>query len=288
MAFAATAMAADPVITSWGNNRTTGDAISVYEFEVIRFNATANQSIDTWHWSMDGADNPSSDDYFETSWDTNGSYSVTVYAANGNGTSNTVPWTITVSDNPPPAQVKNLKNDTVTATTVELLWDTNTESDLVGYDIYYQNGSHIYRISDTTNHYTVQDLSPSTTYVFNVSAYDSSGHKGDKSDGWSVTTAAAGSSGTLTITEVKNTTTSSSATITWTTNNDSNSLVKYGVEKGDYTKKEHDETNEDETDGSEDDSASDEYPVILILFILIVVVLAIILFSLFWTKKQNH
>jgi outer membrane protein assembly factor BamB len=51
---------------------------------------------------------------------------------------------------------------------------------------------------------------------------------------------------------------------------------------------EDDETDEDETDGSEEDSASDEYPVILILFILIVVVLAIVLFSLFWTKKQNH
>jgi hypothetical protein len=51
---------------------------------------------------------------------------------------------------------------------------------------------------------------------------------------------------------------------------------------------EDDETNEDETDGSEDDSASDEYPVILILFILIIVVLGIVLFSLFWTKKQNH
>ena len=51
---------------------------------------------------------------------------------------------------------------------------------------------------------------------------------------------------------------------------------------------EDDETEDDETDGSEEDSESDEYPVILILFILIVVVLAIVLFSLFWTKKQNH
>ena len=198
MAFAATAMAAPPTITSWSNTKTDDQSLTIMinETECISFNASADQIIDTWQWSIDGVDQTGHNfDDFQTSWPNNGTHAVVVTAENtSNGTSSPVTWSpITVKDITSPAKVQDLENGTVTDTTVYLGWTENADLDLAGYKVYYQNGSLIDSIS-ATDHYTVQSLSPSTTYGFTVSAYDSSGLEGAKSDGWSVTTAAAGSS----------------------------------------------------------------------------------------------
>jgi hypothetical protein len=76
-----------------------------------------------------------------------------------------------------PAQVQGLVNDTPTASTVNLAWDANTESNLAGYRV-YRDGSLIKTISESQTYYNATGLLPSTTYEFNVSAYDDVGLEG--------------------------------------------------------------------------------------------------------------
>jgi fibronectin type 3 domain-containing protein len=61
------------------------------------------------------------------------------------------------------------------AGTVTLAWDANIEPDLAGYNIYYGIKSGDYTVSidvKNVNEYTVQNLTPGTTYYFAATAYD--------------------------------------------------------------------------------------------------------------------
>jgi S-layer protein (TIGR01567 family) len=246
MAFAAVASAGAPEITGWNNKTLDDSSITVNESEGVLFNATSNQTVNTWHWFVDESEQSTYSNEFEMSWANKGTYRVEVNATNNTNTSNTVEWTITVKDVTPPGKVSGLKNDTVTDTTIDLSWANNPTSDSVdGYKVYkYEDGSLIDTTDKTQNYCNVTDLSPSTTYVFNVSAYDADDNEGERSNSITVTTTA-GDSTTLNIDDVNATEiTSKSATIIWKTDNASNSLVKYGVEKGHYTKEKRDATNE--------------------------------------------
>ena len=167
-----------PAIASWSNNKTNNNSatLTINESEPVRFNATANQTINTWHWYNNGTDQLSNFDNYTTSWSVNGTNTVSVNATNANGTSNTKTWTITVNDITAPKQVQGLTNDTTTATTVDLSWDANTEADLVEYRV-YRNGKLLGSPAHT--YYNVTGLSSSTTYEFNVSAYDDNGLEGE-------------------------------------------------------------------------------------------------------------
>ncbi|HWR26503.1 MAG TPA: PKD domain-containing protein [candidate division Zixibacteria bacterium] len=87
-----------PRITPW-NNKTNNDAttIAVNISEVIRFNATSNQTINTWNWSRDEVNQINNNDYFIASWNGAGTKTIKVNATNVNGTSNTITWTVTVN-----------------------------------------------------------------------------------------------------------------------------------------------------------------------------------------------
>ena len=168
-----------PTIIDWYNNKTGSSlSVTISESECVYFNATADQPIDTWRWFVDDVNQTHNfDDFTYCGWGVNGTYYVKVNGTNNvNGTSNMVTWTVTVNDITPPAKVEGLTNSTPTYNTVDLWWTANTESDLVGYKV-CQDGSPIGTTANT--YYNVTGLSPSTTYEFNVSAYDDNGLEGE-------------------------------------------------------------------------------------------------------------
>ncbi|MGV9103148.1 MAG: S8 family serine peptidase [Candidatus Thorarchaeota archaeon] len=88
-------------------------------------------------------------------------------------------------DTTPPAKVTGLTADGISQTEIELNWDANSESDLDHYNV-YRDGV---KIDETTNtYYTDTGLSAETTYTYEVSAVDTSGNEGEKSDAASATT----------------------------------------------------------------------------------------------------
>jgi subtilisin family serine protease len=88
-------------------------------------------------------------------------------------------------DTTPPAQVTGLTASAVSDTQIDLSWDANSESDLSYYKI-YRDGAYV--ADATTNSYSDTGLTASTTYTYEVSAVDTSGNEGAKSDPASATT----------------------------------------------------------------------------------------------------
>lgn len=89
---------APPAITAWSNNKTNNATLSltVNISEFVRFNATADLTIDTWNWFKDDVYQSNNFDNFNTSF-TAGAHTVKVSATNNtNGTSDTIAWSVTV------------------------------------------------------------------------------------------------------------------------------------------------------------------------------------------------
>ncbi len=86
-------------IISWTNNKTNDDSttLTINTSEIVRFNATANQTITTWNWFKDGVIQDNNFDDFTASWSTAGTKIVKVNATNSNGTTDTITWTVTVN-----------------------------------------------------------------------------------------------------------------------------------------------------------------------------------------------
>jgi hypothetical protein len=93
---------APPGIISWSNNKTNNDSLTpvVNTSEPVNFNATANQTITSWNWYLDGVNQNNNYDNFTVFWNTAGTKTVQVNATNSNGTSNTITWNITVLAQP--------------------------------------------------------------------------------------------------------------------------------------------------------------------------------------------
>lgn len=75
------------------------------------------------------------------------------------------------------------------AESVRISWDSNSESDLEGYVVYYGTVSHSYTQSidvGLTTDVDITDLSAETAYFFAVTAYDTSGNESDYSEEVSV------------------------------------------------------------------------------------------------------
>ena len=88
-------------------------------------------------------------------------------------------------DTTPPGQVTGLSAAAVSSSQIDLSWDSNTETDLVYYNV-YRDSSLI--ANSEINSYSDTDLSSSMTYCYMVSAVDTSGNEGLLSDPVSETT----------------------------------------------------------------------------------------------------
>lgn len=160
-----------PVINSITANTTVVNESESSEVTVTVFDvedSTLNYQFD-WQsngtWSTNQTDNR-----LTYSYSVNGTYVINarVWDSDGaNATNNSL--AIVVNDITSPAQVIGLTNNTPTWKTVNLSWNANTEPDHLGYAV-YENGT---LIDITTNtYYNVTGLAGSSSYEFNISAFD--------------------------------------------------------------------------------------------------------------------
>ncbi|MFX1340478.1 MAG: fibronectin type III domain-containing protein, partial [Promethearchaeota archaeon] len=113
-----------------------------------------------------------------------GAYPLTVTATDGNGNSISASITITVEDLPP-SKVTGLTATIVSDTQIDLDWDANIEPDLAYYNI-YRDGVLIG--TSQTNNYSDYTVLAGVTYIYEVSAVDTTGKESEKSDPVSATT----------------------------------------------------------------------------------------------------
>lgn len=100
-------------------------------------------------------------------------------------------------DTQPPTAPTALAESAKTANSVTLSWTASTDNvGVTGYDIY--NGSNLAgSVAGTVTSFTVNGLTPSTTYSFTVKAKDAAGNESNPSQALSVTTQSAPASSNL-------------------------------------------------------------------------------------------
>jgi len=150
--------------------------------------------------------------------------------------------TATISDTTAPV-ISNVENTDLTTNSVTISWDTDEDSDsVVKYGttpgVYTDNESDTSLVS--SHSISLAGLSADTTYYYMVYSTDASGNAGDGSE-FSFTTATISDTTAPVISNVENTDlTTDSVTISWDTDEDSDSVVKYGTTPGVYTDNESD------------------------------------------------
>lgn len=125
----------------------------------------------------------------------------------------------------------------ITANTAKITWTTNENSnsliDYSGTTGVFTSTTGKYQDNTTAHSVTLTGLDPSTAYYIQARSTDGSSNEGKDSNGgtgWTFTTTAGGDETPPEITAVlAGTATYNSVTITWTTNELSNSLVDFGI-----------------------------------------------------------
>jgi S-layer protein (TIGR01567 family) len=174
-----------PYIVSWGNTKTNNSTqnIVINRSESITFNATANQTIDTWHWYLNGTIQSFTTNTSNYPFNIAGSHNVSVNAtSNANGTSNTIIWSINVIDNDPPANI-TISSNSSGYNWITWIW-TNPSSDFKLAMVYIDE---IFKRNVTTNTYnTTLDsliLAPKTTHNISLRPVDFSDNIGNWTNG---------------------------------------------------------------------------------------------------------
>ncbi|MCK4623710.1 MAG: fibronectin type III domain-containing protein, partial [Phycisphaerae bacterium] len=151
---------------------------------------------------------------------------------------NTETITVLTSPDPDPPVITDVANGTPTADSGTITWTTDEASDsLVKYGTV--SGTYTDSTPDTTmttsHSIVLSGLSVGTTYYFVVNSTDASDNSAESTE-HSFTTSSTADTTPPVITDVANSTpTTDSVTITWTTDENSGSLVKYGTVSGTYT-----------------------------------------------------
>jgi len=101
-----------PNITSWGNSKTSNGSrnLTINQSETVRFNFTADQTLTSWTWTLNGEDRHRSADNLTYTFNHEGIYRVGASGSNGNGSTQTIVWNVSVLET---EEIKK-KNATVT------------------------------------------------------------------------------------------------------------------------------------------------------------------------------
>ena len=242
MAFAATAAAAaQPVITAVTTDTPTASSVNI----TWTTDENSNSLVKYGDTSGTYPDNRSSGvmeishSIELTGLNANMTYYYVVNSTNATGSSNESSvdhfTTASAADTTAPV-ITAVTAGTPTASSVNITWTTDENSNsLVKYGII--SGTYPDNISSETMEIShsieLTGLNANTTYYYVVNSTDGSGNSNEGGE-LNFMTGAGSSSDTTppTISDLENTTTPDTATITWTTNEDSDSLVKYDTDSG--------------------------------------------------------
>ncbi|MDO8603872.1 MAG: fibronectin type III domain-containing protein [bacterium] len=143
-----------------------------------------------------------------------------------------------VADTIPPSTPTGLTTTSVTSTQAALSWTASTDNvGIAGYKI-WKDGAILAVTTGTGTTYLAPSLTPSTTYSFEVSAYDAAGNNTPKSTALSVTTSAGGGGGggsgdTIPPTQPTNlkatAISSTQVSLSWTASTDTGGVATYIV-----------------------------------------------------------
>ena len=178
-----------PTITSWGNTKTNNSSLSIVinRTESVTFNATANQTINTWNWFLNGTNTLTSSASFTYQFNYGGSHTVSVNGTNTtNGTTdNTKVWNIQVIDNEPPG---NITLSTNTSGTTWIIWNWINPPDFNLAMVYIDE---IWKRNVTTSTYNTSPDStflPNTRHNISLRPVDFSNNIGNWTNGSATTT----------------------------------------------------------------------------------------------------
>jgi chitodextrinase len=137
----------------------------------------------------------------------------------------------TPTDTTAPTVPTNLSATAPSSTQVNLTWTASTDAvGVLGYRVY--RGGNLLNSTNTTS-YTDNTVTASNPYSYTVLAYDAVGNSSAQSTAFPITTPAVIDTTPPTLSSILSSgITTSAATITWTTDESSDSLVEYGLTTG--------------------------------------------------------
>jgi len=158
--------------------------------ETVQFNDTSTDpdgNITSWLWDF-GDETNSTDPNPTHQYADNGTYTVTLTVTDDDGYNDSEEKTITITraeDVESPSKVTGLTVTDAKDGKLDISWNPSTDNVAVDYYNVYHDGptpSPIVVNHSTTNYYTHIGLTNGQEYTYNVSAVDTSGNEGEKSD----------------------------------------------------------------------------------------------------------
>jgi hypothetical protein len=144
-----------PDITSWSNNKTNNNnrSFTINESEGVKFNFTANQTLTSWLWTLNGANLFTPFDNLTRTFNNEGLYHIGAIGSNVNGSTQVIVWNVSVLD----TEGKKRKNATI------IYWSPQV--------VDYVNGT----LNETID-YSITTSEEMTTYNWSVDGKPVSGN----------------------------------------------------------------------------------------------------------------